>query len=47
MNATPHEEVAGQRSSRRMFDHLVNLQLVVPGSGFKEEVVREILDQIA
>jgi hypothetical protein len=30
-----------------VLDHLVHLELVVPGAGLEEEVVREILDEVA
>ena len=40
------EQVASQSPSRRMFDHLVDLELVVPCARLQEEVVRQVLDQI-
>jgi hypothetical protein len=45
--AAAHEQVAGQRAGHRVLDHLVDLQLVVARAGLEEEVVRQVLDQIA
>ena len=47
MDAAAHEQVAGERASGRVLDHLVDLQLVVPRAGLEEEVVREVLDEVA
>src|SRR5215204_7270447 len=41
------EQVPGQRTSGRVLDHLVDLELVVPGARLEEEVVREVLDEVA
>ena len=47
VDAAPHEQVAGQRARGRVIDHLVDLQLVVAGPGLEEEVVRQVLDEVA
>jgi hypothetical protein len=47
MHAAANEQIAGQRAGGRVSDHLVDLELVVPGPGLEEEVVREILDEVA
>ena len=47
VHAAAHEQVAGQRPRRRVLDHLVDLQLVVARAGLEEEVVRQVLDQVA
>ena len=47
VDAAAHEQVAGERPRGGMLDHLVDLELVVPRAGLEEEVVREILDQVA
>jgi hypothetical protein len=45
--AAADEQVARERARRRVVDHLVNLELVVARAGLEEEVVREVLDQVA
>lgn len=47
VDATADEQVAGQGACRRMLDHLVDLQLVVLGTRLEEEVVGQILDEVA
>ena len=47
MDAAADEQVAGQRARGRMLDHLVDLELAVAGAGLEEEVVRQILDEVA
>jgi hypothetical protein len=47
VDAAAHEQVARERSRGRVLDHLVHLELVVPRSRLEEEVVRQILDQVA
>jgi hypothetical protein len=47
VHAAAHEQVARQRARRRMLDHLVDLELVVARAGLEEEVVREVLDEVA
>ncbi len=47
VHAAADEQVAGQRARRRVVDHLVDLQLVVARAGLEEEVVRQVLDQVA
>ena len=47
VDAAADEQEAGQRACGRMLDHLVDLQLPVPRAGLEEEVVRQVLDQVA
>lgn len=47
MHSSTNEEVAGQRAGGRMVHHLVDLQLVVARSRLEEEVVGEVLNEIA
>ena len=47
VDAAADEQEAGQCARRRMLDHLVDLELPVPGAGLEEEVVRQVLDEIA
>jgi hypothetical protein len=47
MDASAHEQIAGQRSRNGMVDHLIHLQLVVPSTGLEEEVVGQVLDQVS
>jgi hypothetical protein len=47
VHAAAHEQVAGERARRRVVDHLVDLELVVARAGLEEEVVRQVLDQVA
>ena len=47
VHAAADEQVAGQRAGRRVVDHLVDLELVVARAGLEEEVVREVLDEVA
>jgi hypothetical protein len=47
VKAASHEQVSGQRARGRVIDHLVHLQLVVASAGLEEEVVRQVLDQVA
>ena len=47
VHAAAHQQVAGQRPGRRVVDHLVDLELVVAGAGLEEEVVGQVLDQVA
>jgi hypothetical protein len=42
-----HEQVAGEGARRGVRHHLVDLQLVVARAGLEEEVVRQVLDQVA
>ena len=46
VHAPAHEQVAGERPGGRVLDHLVDLQLVVPGARLEEEVVCQVLDQV-
>jgi hypothetical protein len=46
VDAAADEEVAGEGARGRVLDHLVHVQLVVPGARLEEEVVREVLDQV-
>ncbi len=46
MDTAADEQVPGQRTRRRVLDHLVDLELVVAGPGLEEEVVRQVLDEI-
>ena len=47
MHPAADQQIAGQRPGRGMIDHLIDLELVVTRSGLQEEVVGEILNQIA
>jgi hypothetical protein len=47
VHAAANEQVARQRPGRGVLDHLVHLELVVPRAGLEEEVVRQILDEVA
>ena len=47
VHAAADEQVAGQRPRGRVLDHLVDLELVVPRARLEEEVVREVLDEVA
>ena len=47
VDAAADEQVAGQRAGGRVVDHLVDLELVVARAGLEEEVVRQVLDQVA
>jgi hypothetical protein len=47
MDAAANQEVAGQRPRSGVVDHLVDLQLVVARARLEEEVVRQVLDQVA
>ncbi len=47
MNAAADEQVAGERPGGRMVDHLVHLQFVAARAGLEEEVVGQILDEVA
>ena len=47
VDAAADEQVAGQRPRRGMVDHLVDLELVVARAGLEEEVVGEVLDEVA
>ncbi len=47
VDATTHEQEAGERPRCRMLDHLVDLQLSISGTRLQEEVVGEVLDQVA
>ena len=47
VHSAADEEVAGESARGRVLDHLVDLQLVVPRSRLQEEVVRQVLDEVA
>ena len=47
MDTAANEQEAGQRTRRRVLDHLVDLELAVPRAGLEEEVVRQVLDEVA
>jgi hypothetical protein len=47
VDAAADEQVAGQRAGRRVVAHLVDLELVVARAGLEEEVVHEVLDEVA
>ena len=47
VDAAADEQVPRQRPRNRMVDHLVHLQLAVAGTGLEEEVVGQVLDEVA
>jgi hypothetical protein len=47
VHSTADEQIAGQRARDGMVDHLVHLQLAVAGARLEEEVVCQVLDQVA
>jgi hypothetical protein len=47
VHAAAHEQVSRQRPGGGVVDHLVDLQLVAAGAGLEEEVVRQVLDEVA
>ena len=47
VHAAAHEQVAGQRAGGRVLDHLIDLELVVAGTGLEEEVVGQVLHEVA
>jgi hypothetical protein len=47
VDAATDEQVARQCPGGRVLHHLVDLEFVVAGAGLEEEVVRQILDQVA
>ena len=47
MHAAANEQEARQRPRGGMLDHLVDLELAVARAGLEEEVVRQILDEVA
>ena len=47
VDAATHEQEARERPRGRMLDHLVDLQLPVPGARLEEEVVGQVFDEVA
>src|SRR4051794_37628176 len=45
--AAAHQQVSGERPRRWMVDRLVDLELAVACAGFEEEIVGQVLDQVA
>jgi hypothetical protein len=46
VHAAANEQEPSERASGRMLHHLVDLELVVARPGLKEEVMREVLDEV-
>ena len=47
VHAAAHQQVARQGAGGRVLAHLVDLELALAGAGLEEEVVRQVLDQVA
>ena len=47
MDAAADEQEPGQRAGGGMLDRLVDLELAVAGAGLEEEVVGQVLDEVA